>query len=120
VSAAPAFPSIDALQAWRPDTHCVAKGDEYAGLALRCYAAAGLGDAAIAQRMRLLAGNDEVAVVRHQDAALALARHGVAVGASARQIVTWFAWLAHQVPLWPDDPEEIAALVRLALLEDCR
>jgi hypothetical protein len=110
------FLTVNAIQAWQPDVHCISAGDAYAGLAVRTYAAAGLSDSQIAQRMRLDAAADPPFIERY-DAAFALARHGARVGASARQIVAWLAHLAVEVPCWPDNPEEIASMTRAALQE---
>jgi hypothetical protein len=92
-------------------------GDEHAVLAVRCYAAAGLSNAAIAQRIRLFGADLEPPDIERYDAAVALARHGAVVGALARQIVVWLVHLACKVPCWPDDPHEIAAMVRGAMAE---
>ena len=111
------FLTVDAISAWRPDADCIASGDEYAVLAVRCYAAAGLSDTAIAQRIWLFGAEVCPPVIDRYDAALALARHGAIVAAPARQIVTWLAYLAQVVPGWPDDPAEIASMTRAALQE---
>ena len=111
------FLTVDAISAWRPDADCIARGDEYAVLAVRCYAAAGLSDTAIAQRIWLFGAEVGPPDIDRYDAALALARHGAIVGAPARQIVTWLAYLAQVVPGWPDDPAEIASMTRAALQE---
>jgi hypothetical protein len=109
---------LEAVKAWQPDPDCVAAGNEYCLLAARCYAAAGLGDRSIRRRFLHYAGPeiDPPEIERH-DAALALARHGAIVGASASEIVVWLARLAIDVPCWPDDPAEIAAMTRAALQE---
>ena len=112
--------SIDAIEAWQPDYGCSACGDEHAALALRAYAAAGLANAAIAKRMRLFGPDLEPLDIGWRDAALALARHGAVAGASARQIVLWLVYLADEVPAWPSDPDEIAAIVRGAIAETDR
>jgi hypothetical protein len=108
---------IEDVRAWQPDAGCIAAGDEYAVLAVRSYAAAGLGDAAIAHRIQLLTVELDPLDVGCDDAAFALARHGVIVGASARDIVGWLAQLALEVPGWPDDPEKLAWITRTALRE---
>jgi hypothetical protein len=111
------FLTVDAIKAWRPDAVCIAAGDEHAYLALRCYAAAGLSDAAIAQHLRRLDADLQPLNIGRHDAALALARHGALVGAPARQVVAWLVFLACEVPCWPDDPYEIAAMARAAMVE---
>ena len=110
----PTFLTVDAIEAWRPDAVCLAAGDEHAHLALRCFAGAGLSDAAIAQRLWQPFGATPECC---DDAAIALARHGALVGASAHEIVKWIAGLALVVPCWPDDPEQIAMMSAAALRE---
>lgn len=107
--------SIDAIEAWQSDPDCVAAGDEYATLAVRSYSAAGLSNTAIAQRIQLFGTNP--APPERYDAAIAVARHGAFVGASARQIVACLARLACEVPCWPTDPTELASMTRAALQE---
>ena len=107
---------LEAVEAWRPDPDCVAAGNEYCLLAARCYAAAGLGDRSIRWRFLHYAGPEiDPPEIEHCDAALALARHGAIVGASAPEIVAWLARLALEVPCWPDDPEQIASIALAAL-----
>jgi hypothetical protein len=108
---------IEAVRESQPDTDCIAAGDEHAELAVRCFAAAGLGDAAIEQRMRLFVVELDP-LVGCDSAAFALARHGVIAGAPAGDIVGWLALLALEgVPAWPDDPEKLAWITRTALGE---
>jgi hypothetical protein len=114
---ATAFLTIEATTAWQPDVGCIVNGDEHALLAVRCYAAAGLSDAAITQRLRIFGAYADPPETGRYDAALALARHGAFVGAPPREIVAWLAYLALQVPCWPDDPEEIASMTYAALRE---
>jgi hypothetical protein len=109
--------AAEVIEAWRPDAVCIAAGDEHAYLALRCFAASGLSDAAIARRLRRFGADLQPPDIGRYDAALALARHGALVGAPARQIVTWLVYLACEVPCWPDDPHEIAAMARGAMAE---
>jgi hypothetical protein len=109
--------TVDAIEAWRPDAVCIAAGDEHAVLAVRCYAAAGLSDAAIAQHLQQFRADLEPLDIGRYDAALAVARHGAVVGAPARQIVAWLVYLACEVPAWPDDPHEIAAMARAVAAE---
>ena len=116
----PTFLTVDAIEAWRPDADCAASGDAHVTLAVRCFAAAGMNNTAIAHRMRLFGGDPEPPDIGGCDAALALARHGALAGASAHQIVLWLVRLAFEVPCWPDDPDEIAAIVRSAIAEAWR
>jgi hypothetical protein len=111
-----AIPTIDAIEAWQPDLICIRAGDEHASLTIRCWSAAGLSDRAITQRIRRFFGIETDPPERY-DAALALARHGAFVGASAREIVGWLARLALEVQCWPDDPDEIASMTCVALRE---
>src|SRR5689334_18923829 len=99
--------SIGAIEARQPDPDCVATSDEHATLAVPSYAAAGLSNTAIAQRIRLFSpdvGTPERR--RHCCATIWCLRRntptpdrGVPRG------------LACEVPCWPDDPQEIAAIV---------
>jgi hypothetical protein len=82
---------LEAVEAWRPDPDCIAAGDEHCELAARCYAAAGLSDRLIRGRLLFFAG-PEIDPLDLYDAALALARHGAIVGASAPEIVAWLAF----------------------------
>ena len=109
--------SIEAVRAWRPDPTCIAAGDEHVLLAVRCFAAGGLSDAAITRRLRQTATELEPLGFGRYDAVLALARHGAVTDAPATEIVGWLAQLALQVPCWPDDPEELASITRTALQE---
>jgi hypothetical protein len=110
--------TLAAFEAWRPDAGCVAAGDQYAGYAIRCYAAAGLSDAAVRRRYLRFAGEPiEPPEVDRHDAAVALARHAALAGAPKRQIIAWLTRLTVEVPCWPDDPDEIAAIARAAVRE---
>lgn len=110
------FFDIAAIKHWNPDRDCIAAGDEHVTAAVRCYAAAGLCNATISQRIRLFAV-DADPPERH-DAAIALARHAAFAGAPARQIAGCLARLAIELPDWlPDNPDEIASLTRAALRE---
>jgi hypothetical protein len=110
--------SIKAIKGWQPDGACIATGDKHVTLAVCCYAAAGLANSDIAYRIRLFGAVADPPSIERYDAALALARHGAFVGASARQIVGWLARLALEVPCWePDDPAEIASMTCVALRE---
>jgi hypothetical protein len=109
--------TVEAVRVWQPDASCIAAGDEHATLAVRCYAAGGCGDAAIAQRMRLFVVDLDPQDVGRYNAAFAVARHGVIVGASDSDIVRCLAQLALELPDWPDDPEELAWITRTARRE---
>jgi hypothetical protein len=110
-----AFLSTEAIEGWEPDSACMATGDEHAIFAVRCYAAAGLGDTAIAQRIRIFGAESDLPDIERYDAVLALSRHCALVGVPGRQIVALLAHLAPYVPGWPDDPKELAAITHAAL-----
>ena len=101
---------LAAVERWRPDPQCLAAGDEYARLALRCWAAAGLCDQQIAQRLLDLAGVSTEIDTDPDTIAVALARHCAAMGKPRDHIIAVLAYLAVQVPFWPaaDDLAEIA------------
>jgi hypothetical protein len=110
--------SIEAIKDWQPDGTCIAAGDGHIILAVRCFAAAGLSDRAIARRIRLFGDYADLPDIERCDAAVAVARHGAIAGASAREIVELLARLSLEVACWlPDDPEAIAALTAAALRE---
>jgi hypothetical protein len=112
------FLTVNAIKAWQPDPNCIRAGDEHVTLAVRCYAAGGLSDVAIAQRIRLFGDYADLPDIERCDAAVAVARHGAIAGASPREIVEQLARLALEVPCWlPDDPEQIAALTAAAMRE---
>lgn len=96
-----------------PDAACVARGDEYHGLAVRCYAAGGLSDRAIGARILRVPPD----IAAHVFAAEAVARHAATVDVPPRRIVALLAHLAAEVPCWPDDAGTIAAIVRAAVAE---
>lgn len=122
---------VAAAEAWRPDADCIAAGDRYLDLAARCFAAAGLSDheivVRISQATGLLHGIDEFGLTdieglsprpERYDAATAVARHCATVSMPPRQIAVWLGKLAVTIPGWaPDDPDEIAQLVTVAVLE---
>jgi hypothetical protein len=109
--------SIEAIEGWEPESAGMATGDEHAIFAVRCYAAAGLGNTAIAQRIRNFGAEPDLPNIERYDAVLALSRHCALVGVPGRQIVTLFAHLTPYVPGWPDDPKELAAITHAALQE---
>jgi hypothetical protein len=89
--------------AWRPDANCIAAGDRYLELAVRCYAAAGLPD----RQMPQLPDFGPAA------AAKAVAWHCWAAEMAPEEAAQLLARLSLEVPAWePQDPNEIAALVR--------
>jgi hypothetical protein len=108
---------LRAIENWRPDETCLGAGDEHVALAVRCYAAGGLANSEIARRIRLFGADADPQDIDQHAAARALARHAAIAGASPREIVELIARLALEVPCWPDDPEQIAALTAAALRE---
>ena len=108
---------LSAVQAWRPDPACLSAGDEYVRLAVRAYAASGLSDPQIDERVRDLAGvasSDDT--IERCDAAIATARHAALMGVAARQIVALLMHLEAEVPCWPD-ADEVASIVQGAITE---
>ena len=103
---------LAAVEAWQPDAACLAAGDEYVALALRCYAAAGLCDAQIICRVLDHLGSD----VRRNLAA-GIAYHCAISGMTFSEIIDVMVDLAVEVPGWIDDPDEIKFLVRSAIAE---
>jgi hypothetical protein len=110
---------LAAFQKWQPDAGCLAAGDQYVGYAIRCFTAAGLSDAQINQRVCDLIGVCAYAYTPAQeryDAAISLARHCALMGMSPRHIVAVLAYLAAEVPCWPD-PDDIAEIAQFAVAE---
>ena len=93
-----AFLSIEAIESSEPDSACMATGDEHAIFAVRCYAAAGLGNTAIAQRIRIFGAEPDLPDIERYDAVLALSRHCAFVGVPGRQIVAFLARLTSSLP----------------------
>lgn len=110
-----------AIEAWQPDAECIAKGDEYLTLALRCYAAAGLCDAQIARRLLDLAGvstPDEYSIaIGPETAAVIIARHLALCGMCARDITLVLADCGGMLPAWPDDPDLLIHIANHAVEE---
>jgi hypothetical protein len=106
---------LTAVEAWCPDPECLRAGDEFIGLALRCYSSAGLSDLQMRRRLELFAAlvADEPPDRGPLDAAFAVADHCSLVAASPQLTLQILADLSVAVPGWqPTDPDEIAALVR--------
>ena len=97
---------------------CIHTGDAYLALALRCYAGA-MSDRQMRLRLEHIAeglADDDPPKVARTDAAVAFTRHCVRAVVPIEQRLKLFAYLAIRVPCWsPDDPAEIASLVRSAL-----
>lgn len=115
-----AFEPIDlrcAIQRWRPDTDCIAKGDEYAILMLRCWAAAGLSDKQIVERiLRDLGVSEDIQEVCYDTAAIVVARHCARVDMTLANIIAVLAHLVAEIPCWPS-ADEIAAIAQAAVVE---
>jgi hypothetical protein len=108
---------LAAVNAWKPDPTCLAAGDEYAALVVRCFAAAGLSDAQIAQRVLDLAGVSlDVDTTERWSAAFAVARHCAIMGLPLQHIIAILAYLAAEVPGWPD-ADQNAAIAQAAVAE---
>jgi hypothetical protein len=103
---------LSAVQAWQPDPTCLAAGDEYVDLAIRCFAAAGLCDRQIDLRLGRTAPE-----IERFSAALAVARHAAWSGLRPQRIAHLLGRLSIWLPGSPDDPDEIASLVRAAVAE---
>jgi hypothetical protein len=106
-----------AVQSWQPDAHCIAKGDGYAILMLRCWAAAGLSNKQIVGRLlRDLGVSEHIPEIRYGDAAIVVARHCASVGMAVASIIALLAYFAAEVPCWPS-ADEIAAVAQAAVTE---
>ena len=108
---------LDAVEAWQPDAGCLGAGDEHLALTVRCWAAAGLSDTQIEDRVRALVPEAESDIQRH-DAAYAVARHCAFVRMPWQHIGQLLVQLAASVPDWrPTDPDDIANLDTAAVAE---
>lgn len=94
-----------------PDQGCLDVGDNYLYLAVRSWAAGGLSDAAISDRL------GSVMPATHTDAAVAVARHLAIAGCDVMTIIEHLVELAVTLPAWPDDPDYIAHLAASAYAE---
>jgi hypothetical protein len=105
--------------AWTPDKACLEAGDEYVALMLRCWAAAGLSDQQIVDRIL-----DQLAITasvgappdRYGTALIVVARHCASVGMTLTNIIAILAHLAVEIPCWPS-ADEIAAVAQSAVAE---
>jgi hypothetical protein len=104
---------LAAVRQWQPDARCIVAGDEYLALTLRCYAAAGLSDQQLTHRVLDQVDYD----MRHDAAAIAVARHCAWAGMTFAEIVDVLVYLAAEVPSWIDQPDAITSLVRDAIEE---
>jgi hypothetical protein len=108
-----------AIQRWRSDADCIARGDEYAILMLRCWAAAGLSDKQIVERT--LGQLATMAIVdtqhvRYDAAAIMVARHCASVDMTLANVIAVLAHLVAEIPCWPS-ADEIAAIAQAAVAE---
>jgi hypothetical protein len=87
---------LAAVEAWQPDANCIAAGDEYAALMLRCFAAAGLSNTQIARRVLDLAQvSADVDTPIRRSAADAVAQQCAIIGVPLRHtIIAILAYLA--------------------------
>ena len=109
---------LSAVQAWQPDAACLSAGDEYVRLAIRCYAAGGLCDRQIDHRVRTSVSSEtDTPELERCSAAWTVARHAAWVGLRPKRIAHLLGRLSIWLPGSPDDPDEIASLVRAAVAE---
>jgi hypothetical protein len=110
---------LDAFQAWRPDPACLKAGDDALSLAIRCFAASGLCNRQIDHRVRTSVSSDtaDEPELERFSAAWTVARHAAWVGLRPRRIANLLGYLSVWLPGSPDDPDEIASLVRAAVAE---
>jgi hypothetical protein len=101
----------------KPDQACLARGDSYGELQRRCYVAAGLSDVAVGRRVLSAHGFDTVPDLPRtpDDIAVDLADVAAWSGLAAGEIAHILGWLSANLPGFPDDPDELAAIVRAAL-----
>ncbi len=107
---------LAAIERWRPDPQCLAAGDEHVVLARRCYAGA-LSDQQITRRILDLIGVSMDIDTEPDVVAVALARHCAALEMPLHHIIAVLAYLAVQVPLWPDADE--LAEIAIAAVRGC-
>jgi hypothetical protein len=100
--------AVRVFKAWQPDVRLITAGDEAAVVTLRCYAAAGLSNWRSTARLLWIANVD--ADIEPHDLAVALAHHCAFGGLSFANIVAILCRLAVEVPLWPNNPEEITSI----------
>jgi hypothetical protein len=105
---------LAAVRRWRPDADRLAAGDLHLRDALCCYASE-LSDAELARRLFDQAGIS-TDVDTPFDAAIALARHCATVDLPLAQIIAILAYLAAEVPCWPD-ADDLAAIATSAIAE---
>jgi hypothetical protein len=106
-----------AIQRWQPDADCIARGDEYAMLMLRCWAAAGLSDKQIVERiLRDLGVSEDIQEICYDTAAIVVARHCARVDMTLVNIIAVLAHLVAEIPCWPS-AAEIAAIAQAAVME---
>jgi hypothetical protein len=111
----PATDLLSAVERWQPDTQVLAAGDEHLDLAVRRYAASGLSDRQITDRVLRELGIDAPDLER-REAASAIARHCALMDLPLRRIIAILAYLAAEVPGWPD-ADENAAIATAAIAE---
>ena len=106
-----------AIQRWQPDADCIARGAEYAMLMLRCWAAAGLSDKQIVERiLRDLGVSEDIQEICYDTAAIVVARHCARVDMTLVNIIAVLAHLVAEIPCWPS-ADEIAAIAQAAVME---
>jgi hypothetical protein len=93
------------------DAGCVRAGDEYLGLAVRCYAAASLADRQIVGRIVDLVGIEFVVDTEPDTAAVELAHHCATMAVPIALAIAVQAYLAAADIGWPD-ADAIASIVQ--------
>lgn len=111
------FDLAAAVERWQPDPECLAAGDRYLDLAVRCYAAAGLSDRQLARRAGIQLGYKLPPPWLDDDAAGLIAWHCAEGGLPFHQVIAVLVYLATEVPGSPDDPDELAWIARQAVRE---
>jgi hypothetical protein len=111
----PATDLLSAIERWQPGAQVLDAGDEHLDLAVRCYAAAGLSDRQITDRVLGELGIGAPGFER-REAAWAIARHCALMDLPLRQIIAVLAHLTAEVPGWPD-ADENAAIAQAAVAE---
>jgi hypothetical protein len=107
---------LAAIEAWQPDPQCIAAGDEYFHLAIRCWAGS-LCDAQIIRRILDLAGiSASVDTPERWSAAWAIARDCALMDVPLHRIIALLAHLAAEVPCWPN-ADDIAEIAEAAVAE---
>ena len=101
-----------------PDPKCFAAFNDYLALAVRCGAAAGLSDRAIARHAMRLIGCADTPDITTNDLAYVVAQRLARSAEPRSRIIKVLCMLAVEVPGFPVDPDEIDSIARIAI-EEC-